>query len=211
MRSDRTMLSVLMAGVLAVGLVGCTSGGDTQPSPSVSGGSAVSGSASPSASGSGSGSSSGSASGSPSASASASVQVPEAARANTPEGATEFAKFFIEAGSQAHVDWDTSVVEGFSATSCTTCAALVQGVRQMKAKGQHNQDRRYRYASSQVGAGTSPGLFVVDLLGEDQATRVIGADGSVVEELPATQTALRLNVRHTGSAFQVDQVSVIDR
>ena len=82
MSLGRKFVPGLVAGVLAAGLTGCTSGGEKAPSPSGSG--SISSSSSPS--GSASPTSSGSSSWS--ASPSTTVEAPQAVRANTPEGAT---------------------------------------------------------------------------------------------------------------------------
>ena len=191
--------AVALIGAVAVGLSGCSPERGTEPPPSPS----VSGSSSSSSSSSGSGSASGSASPTPSAS----IEVPEAARANTQEGAVAFARWYVEAGSQAFVDWDANVIEGFAEPGCTVCAGLAKSAREWQAQGHRTPTRRYQFESSQVGP--TQGGYIVDLAGKEQATKVLDGGGNVVIEYPEKPTFLRVTLRWGASSWRVVQVQGI--
>lgn len=191
------MTSVLLLGGVG-GLVGCTSGGAPEPSPTVSS------SSPPSVSSSGP---------SPSVtpSPSVSIDIPEAARANTPEGATAFAKWYLEQGSRANVEWDATAIRGLSLPSCKTCAAVVKGVEELKQAGQHERSQRYAPGASQVGPGPSGGSYVVDVLGTYSKMDIVDANGVVVRTLEAEDSALRVTTAWQGSRWAVAEVAVIRR
>jgi hypothetical protein len=136
--------------------------------------------------------------------------VPEAARANTPEGATEFAKFFITAVSEANVDLDSSAIRTLSLPACQTCEGAIEGVQKYKAAGQRERESRYTPSSSQVGPA-GDGSYAVDVLGSYSESAVIDGKGNVVQALPAADSALRVTVNRVGDGWRVREVAVIER
>jgi hypothetical protein len=196
--------------VLAAGLIsGCS--GSAEPAPSGSPGGAspsVVHSGSPSASPSGSVSGSPSVSPSPSSSApSAPVSIPAAARANTQEGAVEFAKFFLTAGSRAETNWDNSVVRSLSDARCTTCEQQMASIDERRAKGERTKDTRFQPVSTQVGPGPVVGSYSVDVLAKFKATDVLDSSGRVLRSLPEETQGFRVYVQRGTQGWTVTQVA----
>ena len=140
-----------------------------------------------------------------------SVPVPEGSKPNTPEGATAFARWYIEQTSKAGVDWDTSAVQAYADDSCVTCKGVADAVQEWKEFGYRHPSPRYEFQASQVGPGPTPDTLDVDLMGRDRAAPILGADGSVVEQLPDKDVPMRITVRWDGSGWKVQQIQAILR
>jgi hypothetical protein len=134
--------------------------------------------------------------------------VPEAARANTPEGATEFAKWYLLQGAQANVDLDSTVLKTYSMPECVTCKAVIQGVEDLKTRGEHEREARFTPGASQVGPGSDSTQYVVDILGSYAAGDVLDSSGKTVRTLPVTEGALRVTTVWR-DGWRIQEVSAI--
>lgn len=182
MRVWCSAMRVGAVGVLAaLALTGCNGGG---PGPS----------SSPTPGGTYSASSSATPSASTSPSPTSHVPVPEDAKPNTPEGATAFARWYLEQASQAAVDWDTGVIDTYANSTCTVCVRLSQDLQQWKSEGLRNPSRRFQFTASQVGPGEQSSTYTVDILGQDNASQIIDNSGKVVKEQLASDVRLRVNL-----------------
>lgn len=141
----------------------------------------------------------------------ASVSIPAAARANTQEGAVEFAKFFLIAGSKAETDWRSDVVRALSDPTCTTCAGQMAAIAESEAKGERVSTNRFVPQSTQAGPGTTSSAYQVDVLAKLRAASVIDRKGKAIRKLPEDDQALRVHVYWNGQTWRVSQVEGIRR
>lgn len=137
--------------------------------------------------------------------------MPEDAKPNTPEGATAFARWYVEQSSQATVDWDAGVLEAYSDPGCATCTEMIQIIREWKDGGYRTPFRRYQFESSQVGPGNSPEIYLVDLKGKDLASQVLGPGGGVVREEPESESLVRVTVRRLKESWSVQRIQGIKK
>lgn len=113
-RTFAVFVTALVAGVLAVGVLGgCGGTPDAAPPPS---------SSAP-----------------PSASATPTAPVmPDAARQNTKAGAVAFVKFYIAAFNHAQTTGDVSTLKTLGAKQCVSCNAVLRAIRRTYSAGGHS-------------------------------------------------------------------------
>lgn len=184
-----------VAAAALVALVGGCGGGEPSPTPSTTSSPSVSGSPSTSAS-----------SGSPTPSAKASVDLPEAARAHTSDGAIEFAKFYAKILSDAYVHADDGPIRELSDPSCEACSGYADAVASAADQGMRMLSSRVKVASAQLSSTYTEADVTVDVIGVEQAGKVVNANGQVVQEIPETPLYLRVQAKWTDGGWRAAQI-----
>lgn len=140
--------------------------------------------------------------------ATASVSVPAAARANTPEGAEAFARFYYQEAGRAYVTTETSGIEALSLAECTGCGAMIRAVRQMQQAGEHFEE-----PSLQIKLVRTPiqvdGLTRVEVAGTEKAVRVLDSSGKVVRSTSRGVFTFRTDLAWRAGTWRVQRLTVL--
>lgn len=180
------MLLVVLV-TLGLGVGGCS--GTAEPSAQTTGPSVSSGSASPSAEPTPSSSQT-------TAAPTTDPNVPAAARANTPEGAQEFTKYFI---AQLNKSWQTpnpNLLPPLSASECTTCSAVTETAQEYANLGQRYEGLPVAEKAVVVQSFSEVEGAVVLVFGEQEAARVVDAYGATIRSVQPAKANLALTLNH---------------
>lgn len=108
------------------------------------------------------------------------TDVPAEARANTPEGAKAFAKYFFAQLNKAYTTPQAGLIAPLSTDSCKSCADYEQ-----KAFGYVREHRRYDRAAIEVlevsltpGETPPPGIVWLDVTAHQLPARIIDSSGA---------------------------------
>ena len=124
----------------------------------------------------------------PSASPSAAAvpSPPAEALAETPQGASAFARYyFADLVNAAYKTQDTSAVEALSHADCGSCANVVKDVQRLKAAGTKVAGQRFKISFAEAAPAAPDGTIVVDFRFSSDPYKEVGGDGEVVREEPA--------------------------
>ena len=148
---------------------------------------------------------------SPAASGSASrapATIPAEAAANTPQGASAFARFYFEELLRAYMTTDTRGLRAFAADSCGTCAGLANGIDSMRSAKRHVTGPPFDVLSVDA-PGFGYGPVTVDVQYKVTAFDVLEYDGRVarhaVTEGPDT---FIVTLERSGSSWLMAKIQV---
>jgi hypothetical protein len=190
---------ILWAGIAVVALLSaCSDDAPPAPSPSLP---------APSASDAGS-TPAGSAS--PTSSAAASVPpLPPEARAETSQGAAAFARYWFEVSDYAYATGDRSRLKEFSQQECVSCKSVVEEIESRHASGATFEGVDITVRSAEAAPPDERGI-VVTLVLDESPSRVIGADGSVIEEAAGSSgVAVNLYAVRANDAWKVFGIGAV--
>ncbi len=139
-----------------------------------------------------------------------SVSVPDAARAQTPEGAVEFAKFYVQEASDAYVTADAAVVRELALPQCSGCEVIAGIVDQFRARGAHVREPRLQLEGAQLSSVFAPEGTDVDVVGKELASEAIDSSGTVVQSMPEERTYLRVSLVWGQTGWAVAQVASVN-
>lgn len=103
------------------------------------------------------------------------------------------------------------MLELISAPPCKTRVAVIEAVEEWKRDGYGTPTRRYEFRASQVGPGPDVSIHLIDLLGTDNASRIIDNSGATVQDLPEEKSDIRVTVMRFGDAERVEEAAAIKR
>jgi Family of unknown function (DUF6318) len=131
--------------------------------------------------------------------------VPEAARANTGDGAIAFVRFFLDQANAAYRSSDSGLYQDLVLPTCKTCASMTSTLDGYRSK-------QYRY----VGDFVSP--ISIDLNSFDDSgvsvrvatdtgvSKVFASNGSLVEEVPAAKGTVAVQLERDGDQWRVSGI-----
>lgn len=150
------------------------------------------------------------ASASPSAAtpAAVAVDVPAAARANTPQGAGAYVRFYFDELLKAYVSQDTRTVRALAADSCTACSGFAGGIDATRAK-----NRRITGPPLEVLSAEAPGFgygpVVVDLQYRIPSYDIVDAQGKIAYHIPAEgRDVFLVTLDRVGAEWRIGKVQV---
>lgn len=158
-----------LAGVVTLGLAGCT-GGDAKSA------------ASPTPT---------------SSSSSAPGVLPAAAKPHTEAGAVAFATFYVLAADKAYVSQDAAILKAHSAPSCAGCQSAIEGVGQFKAAGQHQLRPSMTVLSTKVLPTSTTDVALVEVQIRTTEVDVQDASGAVVGATDGGDSAYQVTANWT--------------
>ena len=144
--------------------------------------------------------------GSTSTTTSAGSDIPEAARANTADGAVAFTQFFFREVNRGYSSMTPEPIVALSATDCRGCAIMRDSVQQWKQQGYHY-----------VGDFITPTLVTVSAFPGDQTAKVLvtsktaeskllTATNSVVQVFPAEDANSVVSLNYQGGRWLASEV-----
>ena len=131
--------------------------------------------------------------------------VPEAARANTGDGAIAFVRFFLDQANAAYRSSDSGLYQDLVLPTCKTCSSMTSTLDSYRSK-------QYRY----VGDFVSP--ISIDLNSFDDSgvsvrvatdtgvSKVFASNGSLVEEVPAAKGTVAVQLERDGDQWRVSGI-----
>ena len=132
--------------------------------------------------------------------------IPEAARANTAEGAEAFTRFFAEQANSAYDALDPEIVRSLSAPECKTCQAMITSLTQWR-------DAKYRYEGKfvaptaiQISAFRSDGTAKTLLVGSSPESKLLDQSGAIVQKFPATSASSSVFLAYQDDQWRVTEV-----
>lgn len=135
-------------------------------------------------------------------------RIPEAARANTADGAVAFATFFIAQANAAYKELDLSAVSGLYSAQCKACNAMAGYVESWKTKG-------YRYTGNFatptfITASAFPGdnSGKVLLQSKNPPAKVIDSTGSTIETIAAEVSTSSIFLTFADGGWTVEEIKV---
>lgn len=131
--------------------------------------------------------------------------IPAAARANTPEGAEAFVRYFVE---QVNRSWQTAnseLVRPLASDECTSCTAFMGTADEYKRLGHHYDGVPMAVADSIVSAFSETEGTVVFVYGEQAAAAIVDSSGATVRSIPAAKSNIAVTARF-GDSWKVTKV-----
>lgn len=147
---------------------------------------------------------------SPSPSASATIEIPEAARAHTPEGGIEFAKFAVLQGGHALHENNASLFMALTLPECRGCAGIRDAVESQRAEGRRHAEQRISIIGAQLFSPPTATTLEIDLLGTEAAVDVVDANGEVVDHLAEEVLRVRIGLIWVESGWKLGEIAVVD-
>jgi hypothetical protein len=139
----------------------------------------------------------------------ATVNVPAAARAHTEEGAKAFAEFYYAVLSDSQFRADSGKLRALSTPECVSCQAFARKADAMRERGQHVNLRSLTVKQSQVTPARVSGGYVIDVLAEDQPSKVIEKDGTVISTSKGSKLAFRTSVVWQSDGWKVSDSKLV--
>ena len=131
--------------------------------------------------------------------------VPEAARANSAEGAVAFTQYFLAKANAAYSASDSHLYQDLVLASCKTCSAMTSTLEGYRAK-------QYRYVGDfvtpvNVTISTFNGSDVGALVSTDtKASKVYAPDGSLVQEVAAAKGNIVVQLMRDANDWRVSGI-----
>lgn len=139
----------------------------------------------------------------------ATVTIPAAARLQTDAGATAFAKFFHETASDALVTNDPTAVKALSAPGCMGCGVIIRVIEDQKIAGEHPEEARFIFKSSNIQPRSGDDPYVVDVIGTDKAVAVVDGSGRTLRSVPAVPSWTRLTLAWANDGWRVQHFAAV--
>jgi hypothetical protein len=134
--------------------------------------------------------------------------VPEAARANTADGATAFVRYFLSQGNKAYGTLDAAELDGLYSPSCKACASVIQTISDWKNRGYHYQGNFATPTVVTISAFPTAGPAKVLVKSENPPGRLINSQGSVVENIPPETSSSSVFVEYQQGAWRLQEIKV---
>lgn len=136
------------------------------------------------------------------------VDVPAPARANTPQAAGAFVRFYFDELLKASISLDTRRVKFLAADSCRTCAGLTSGFEVMRV-----QNEKLSGAPLVIEGAEAPGFgygpVVVDLYYSIPQYDLLDAQGKIIKRFEAVGSSTFLvTLMRRSSNWQILEIQV---
>ena len=131
--------------------------------------------------------------------------VPQAARANTADGAVAFVQFFLDQANAGYRSSDSGMYRDLVLPTCKTCTSMTSTL-------DHYKEKQYRYVGDFV-TPTSIDLnsfndsdVSVRIATDTGVSRVFASNGSLVEEIPAAKGSVAVQLERDGDRWRVSGI-----
>jgi hypothetical protein len=116
------------------------------------------------------------------------VEVPLAARAETPQGAAAFARFYLAEVDKAAASGDTTVLRRLSSASCQTCRNVATAIERDRAQGLRLLGGARTVTTAEASVEAT--FHLVDISYDTAASRVVDDGDQTVRSSPARRGGL---------------------
>jgi hypothetical protein len=139
----------------------------------------------------------------------AASDMPEAARANTPDGAVAFTDYFFRQTNLAYSSLDRTKVDGLFVAECQTCQNMVTTLDKWKAQNYRYQGQysniSYITPSAFDGNGAAKVVAVNRAVGE---SKLLDSNSGTVQTFPAQSGNLSVALQYSGGMWQTVEIKV---
>jgi Family of unknown function (DUF6318) len=132
--------------------------------------------------------------------------LPEPARANTPEGAVAFTEFFFANVNQAYKTLDDKHLSALSEASCQGCSIIKETISGWKNKNYHFDGEFATPTSTTIAAFPEDSTAKVLLLSKTQGSKLLDASNSTVQTFPPDSTRSLISLKRSNDAWKVAEI-----
>ncbi|MDN5795203.1 MAG: DUF6318 family protein [Intrasporangium sp.] len=125
------------------------------------------------------------------------AKIPKEAQAETPKGAEAFVRFYFDQLNAAFREGDPGLVEGLTTQECIVCNAMLEGVKDVRAKQQRYDSDLITVKSASVMDFVSSNRRVL-VQAKQNPVRVLDAKGGIVETAPKGSGSYVVSLEHEG-------------
>lgn len=133
-------------------------------------------------------------------------QVPEAARANTPQGAEAFTRYFIDQLNEGMSTANPDLLPKLSLATCKSCNSYTSIIQGMRDKSQHFEGQWISPLNFSITDFTVPSASVQTTV--SQTGRIVSSNGAVVTTAPSQQGDLVFKLS-ANDGWRVAEVQVV--
>jgi hypothetical protein len=133
--------------------------------------------------------------------------VPQAARANTPQGAEAFTKYFGQVVNQAFISQDESSLQSLFLPECKSCSGITESIVRYRQKGQRFLGQ-YLIVTGAVFSSDINGVTKVLAATDQPGGKVVDSHGAVVETAPSSKGNLSVQLKFDGQWRVVEMQGV---
>ena len=132
--------------------------------------------------------------------------IPDAAKANTADGALAFSALFGDRANQAYSELRPELIAELSQDSCATCQAMMDSIKSWKEKGQRYEGQFINPVASNISAYPNDGTAKVLVTTKTGSGKVIDANGSVSSTFPAESGNVVISLNRVGDGWSVTSI-----
>lgn len=191
----------LMALMAVLPLSGCTT-----DSPTPRGSTSAAGTSTPTSSSGTTSSASPTTSEAATGTATSDANIPEAARAQTGEGAVAFANYFLNQANAAYTGNAPELISKLSTDSCKTCSSMKDSLTVWAQKNYTYQGAFITPTYVTVAAFPNDGTAKVLFVSDTKPSKLVDAKGSLIEAFPAEKATSSVDLTYTGSSWTVTEI-----
>jgi hypothetical protein len=133
--------------------------------------------------------------------------IPEAVRANTPQGAEAFTKYFGQVVNQAFIHQSEASLQPLVRPDCKSCSAIIDSIVKYRQKGQRFTGQ-YLGVTAAVFSSNIDGITRVLAATDQSGGKVIDSKGVVVETAPPSKGNLSVQLKFDGQWRVVEMQGV---
>jgi hypothetical protein len=123
--------------------------------------------------------------------------VPDAARANTPQGAEAFTRYFGDVVNRAFVDQNEVSLQSLVSPECKSCSGIFTSIVSYRQKGQRFVGQ-YLNVTGAVYSSELNGVSKVLATTDQAGGKVVSGTGSIVETAPPSKGNLAVQLEFDG-------------
>jgi hypothetical protein len=135
-------------------------------------------------------------------------QLPEVAKANTPQGAEAFTRYFLSEANRAYQTFEAARITALVSPDCAACKNMTDSISTWKGK-------QYRY----TGEYASPTYIAISSFTNDNTAKVLvssrtseskllDSNNSVVETFPADNSNVSVFLKYEPGSWVVSEIKV---
>jgi hypothetical protein len=132
--------------------------------------------------------------------------IPEAARANTPQGAEAFTRFFADQANRAYDNLDPAVIQSLSAPGCKTCESMVTSLTLWRDSNYKYEGKFVTPTSITISAFPQDGTAKTVLMGSSSDARVLDNNGTVVQKFAAQSASSSVFLSYEAGQWKVTEI-----
>lgn len=138
------------------------------------------------------------------------LPVPSEAMAETPQGASAFARYFFETVNRAYKARDPDIVRALSTVECGSCDAVAGDIERLRTEDHTVAGSRYLLTFAEAAPAEEQGRIIVDFAFSADPYVERDSEGSVVQDYPAqaVQEGQAMLTRVSG-AWRVNAIQLV--
>jgi hypothetical protein len=132
--------------------------------------------------------------------------IPEAARANTPDGAVAFVSYFARQANEAYLNLTPEVISHMSEDSCKTCKGMMDAINGWKNKNQRYEGQFISPTYTAISSFPNDGTAKVLVTSKTSGGRIVDANGSTVSKFDAEAGNLSIALVRVPEGWSISSI-----